>query len=62
VQIHYALQLRKLTNGWSAPLRGEYFDWFATTAPTHRGGNSFASSTATIATEARNMLSEEENR
>jgi hypothetical protein len=59
-QIHYALQLRKLTNGWTAPLHGEYFDWFVTTAPTFRGGNTFASANATIATEARNRLSEEE--
>jgi len=59
-QIHYALQLRKLTNGWTTPLRGEYFDWFVTTAPTYRGGNTFASATATIAAEARNTLNEEE--
>lgn len=35
-------------------------NWFVTTALTYRGGNTFASSTATIATEARNTLSEDE--
>lgn len=59
-QIHYALHLRKLTNGWTAPLREEYFNWFVTTAPTYRGGNTFASSNAGIANDAKNTLSEEE--
>ena len=59
-QIHYALQLRKLTNGWTAPLREEYFNWFLTTAQTYRGGNTFASSNATIANEARAALNDAE--
>lgn len=59
-QIHYALQLRKLTTGWTSTLREEYFDWFITTAPTFRGGNTFASSNAGIANEARATLNEGE--
>ena len=59
-QIHYALQLRKLTAGWTPALREEYFDWFVTTAPNLRGGNTFASSNAGIANDARATLSEAE--
>jgi hypothetical protein len=59
-QIHYALQLRKLAKGWTAPLREEYFNWFITTAPTYRGGNTFASSNAGIANEARATLNDDE--
>jgi hypothetical protein len=59
-QIHYALQLRKLTTGWTPALREEYFNWFVTTASTFRGGGTFASSNAAIANEARGTLSDEE--
>ncbi|MEO7797814.1 MAG: heme-binding protein, partial [Opitutaceae bacterium] len=59
-QIHYALQLRKLTAGWTPALREEYFNWFVTTGPTFKGGATLASSNASIANEARATLSEEE--
>ena len=59
-QIHYALELRKLTNGWTAPLREEYFNWFITTAPTYRGGNTFASSNSRIGQDAKATLTDAE--
>jgi hypothetical protein len=59
-QIHYALQLRKLTAGWTPALREEYFNWFITTAPTFRGGNTFAGSNAGIANDARTTLTDAE--
>lgn len=59
-QVHYALQLRLLTNGWTMPLREEYFKWFSTTAETYRGGNTFPSSNAAIANAARATLTESE--
>jgi len=59
-QIHYALQLRKLTAGWTPALREEYFNWFITTASGFRGGNTFASANAGIANDARTTLTEGE--
>jgi glucose/arabinose dehydrogenase len=59
-QIHLALQLRKLTNGWTLPLREEYFKWFTTTAAGYKGGNTFASSNGGIASDARATLTDAE--
>ena len=59
-QIHYALQLRKLATGWTAPLREEYFNWFIATAPTYRGGNTFASANAGIGNDAKTTLTDAE--
>jgi putative heme-binding domain-containing protein len=39
-QIHYALCLRNLTNGWSSSTRTQYFQWFFDVASA-RGGASF---------------------
>jgi putative heme-binding domain-containing protein len=42
-QIDYAVALRSLRTGWTAPLREQYFRWFIK-AEAYRGGNTFASS------------------
>lgn len=59
-QIQYALVLRGLKAGWTPELREEYFRWFAETASTYRGGNTFASSLRTIKSQAIESLSEAE--
>jgi putative heme-binding domain-containing protein len=58
-QIDYAIALRSLKTGWTAPLREEYFRWFLT-AETYRGGNTFASSMRRAKTEAIESLSSDE--
>ena len=46
-QIDYVSALRVLKTGWTQPLREEYFRWFQKAAG-YRGGNTFASSIATM--------------
>ncbi len=55
-QIDYALALRLLKSGWTTPLREEYFRWFATTAASYRGGNTFDRALATIKSDAVSNL------
>ncbi len=54
-QIHYALALRMLRNGWTMDLRERYFRWFARSA-TWKGGNSFAKFISNIRDEAITLL------
>src|SRR5262249_42457564 len=59
-KIHYALLLRGVRNGWTLPLREEYFRWFAGEASAYRGGNTFAAALRTIRTQAMKTLGAEE--
>jgi putative heme-binding domain-containing protein len=59
-QIHYALVLRVLKNGWTPELHEQYFRWFVDTASAYRGGNTFAGSLKTMKELAIANLSEEE--
>ncbi len=56
-QIDYVSALRVLKTGWTQPLREEYFGWFQKAAG-YRGGNTFASSIATMKKRAVENLSE----
>jgi len=58
-QVHYALILRALKNGWTMDQRREYFGWF-TQSGGFRGGNSFPKFLRNIRTEAVATLSEQE--
>lgn len=58
-QIHYALVLKDLKEGWTPELRRRYFHWFADAAA-HRGGMSFGGFLDNIRKEAVESLSEEE--
>ena len=55
-QIDYVAALRGVKNGWTQPLREEYFRWF-TKAASFRGGNTFASSIQSIRKQAIDSLS-----
>jgi putative heme-binding domain-containing protein len=59
-QLHYALCLRVLKEGWSQELRSKYFDWFVTSA-SMRGGNSFGGFLKNIRDEAVANLTKEES-
>ncbi len=56
-QIDYVSALREVKNGWTLPLREEYFRWFQK-AEGYRGGNTFASSIRTMRKKATEALSE----
>ncbi|MEZ6058842.1 MAG: rhodanese-like domain-containing protein [Planctomycetaceae bacterium] len=58
-QMHYALCLRTLKNGWTPALRERYFRWFVTSA-NMRGGHSFSGFLKNIRSEAIETLSESE--
>jgi putative heme-binding domain-containing protein len=58
-QIHYALVLKDLKEGWTPELRRRYFHWFADAAA-HRGGMSFGGFLDNIRKEAVASLSKEE--
>jgi putative heme-binding domain-containing protein len=58
-QIHYALALRSLPDGWTLDQRRQYFKWFLQAAAT-RGGHSFAGFLRNIRQEAIDNLSEDE--
>ena len=57
-QIHYALCLRALEQGWNADLRARYFSWF-NQAQSLRGGNSFSRFILNIRKEAMEQLDDE---
>ena len=59
-QIDYVMALRALKNGWTLPLREEYFRWFVEVASAYRGGNTFASSLESIKNDAIATLSDED--
>ncbi|MCA9048212.1 MAG: c-type cytochrome [Planctomycetaceae bacterium] len=59
-QLHYALCLRALKQGWTTELRSQYFNWFLT-ATTLRGGHSFGGFLKNIRQEAIDGLSAEES-
>jgi putative heme-binding domain-containing protein len=59
-KIQYALILRGVRDGWTLPLREEYFRWFAGEASAYRGGNTFANALRTIRTQAMKTLSSDE--
>jgi putative heme-binding domain-containing protein len=59
-QIHYALVLRGLKEGWTPPLREEYFRWFVTKGAAYRGGNTFANALRTIKSQALRTLTDDE--
>ncbi|MBI1176494.1 DUF1080 domain-containing protein [bacterium] len=56
-QIDYAMDLRSLNEGWTPPLREQYFRWFLK-AESYRGGNTFASSLRRAKANAVALLSE----
>lgn len=58
-QIHFALALRMLRNGWDPSLRERYFRWFGRSA-SWKGGNSFAKFISNIRDESIALLSEAE--
>ena len=58
-QIHYAFSLRNVRNGWTEPLRREYFGWFNDAAAT-RGGMSFGGFLENIRLAAIETLTEAE--
>jgi putative heme-binding domain-containing protein len=60
-QIEYALSLRSVKTGWTAPLRTEYFQWF-NKAANYRGGNSFHGFLRNIRTDAVKSLSDQDAR
>ena len=57
-QIHYALCLRSLEQGWNPDLRTRYFSWF-NQAQSLRGGNSFSRFILNIRKEAMEQLDDE---
>ena len=59
-QIDYVMALRVLRDGWTMPLREEYFRWFTEVASAYRGGNTFGSSLESMKQEAVETLSESE--
>lgn len=59
-QIEYVLALRLLRDGWTMPLREEYFSWFVTKGASYRGGNTFASSMQSMKKQAIEGLTEAE--
>ncbi len=58
-QMEYARSLRFLTNGWTATLRTEQFEWFLKAA-NYRGGASFEKFLEFIRTDAEASLSDTE--
>lgn len=58
-QIHYALCLHAVKNGWTTDLRRRYFEWFLRAARL-QGGNSFAPYLANIRQAAIDNMSEAE--
>jgi putative heme-binding domain-containing protein len=58
-QMHFALCLRVLKNGWTNELRERYYRWFLTSASL-RGGNSFGGFLKNIREESLQTLSDSE--
>lgn len=58
-QINYAKSLRLAKNGWTMPLRQQYFEWFPKAA-NYRGGASFSKFVAHIKNDAVASLSDAE--
>ncbi|QNN24542.1 c-type cytochrome [Planctomycetales bacterium ZRK34] len=60
-QLHYAMQLRVVKDGWAMPQRREYFSWFIKAAD-YRGGASFRGYVDNIRKEAITTLSDSEKK
>lgn len=60
-QIHYALALRDVTNGWTDDLRRDYFKWFQEMASA-RGGMSFGGFLDNIKSAAVEKLSDDQRK
>jgi hypothetical protein len=55
-QLHYALCLRLVSDGWTLDQRKAYFTWLDTAERTYRGGNSFRRFLAHIRSDAMAKL------
>ena len=60
-QVHLALSLRTLKEGWTLKTHREYFTWFNQAAG-HRGGHSFSLFLRNIRNEAKNRLTADEKK